>query len=75
MGKDKSKRRGFGDMGDVVSINENGFTTSNGLSFDFPFSMPEVTVEELNKLWHKWSRKVDEMMEAGTLEDFLNSDE
>jgi hypothetical protein len=69
----KRKRRSFGDMGDVIEITDVGFKTSNGLVFDFPFPMPDVSVEVLNKLWHSWSRKVDNMM-AGTLDDFLNGE-
>lgn len=72
MDKRNKKRRSFGDMGDVIEITKTGFKTSTGSEFDFPFPMPDVTVEELNTLWNGWSEKVDRMMEAGTLEDFLN---
>ena len=61
------------DMGEVVSIEKNGFRTSTGMYFDFPFDMPkDLTVEELNKHWQSWCKNVDKMIKNGTIGDFLD---
>ena len=53
------------DMGRIVKIEGNTFTTSTGLTFEFPFPVPSVTVDELNELWKGWVAQVNREMENG----------
>jgi len=51
------------DMGRVISIDGNTFTTSNGTTFEFPFDVPPVSVSELNDMWQKWAKIVEAELE------------
>jgi hypothetical protein len=69
---DVKKKRDDSYLGDVVEIKSCSFVTSTGLEFDFPFSMPSsITVEELNKYWHKWQGEMSQLEEDGKLAEFL----
>lgn len=51
------------DHGRVVAVNNQGFTTSTGTSFDFPFPVSDVSVEEMNSYWSEWSQVIDKMIQ------------